>query len=404
MSEKSLYEKLKEYAVSSDYPFHMPGHKRTDLGIGEPSRIDITEIPGFDDLHCAKGIILESEKRAAALWGVKRSFFLVNGSTVGILSAISAAAEKGSRILVAENCHKSVRHACFLRDLEVSCLKTVKTRFGVPGQISPEELLRGFHEFPDAKTVVITSPTYEGILSDIRELSDITHRHGAILIVDEAHGAHLAFSKELPEPATALGADLVVESIHKTLPSLTQTALLHIVTDRIPEDKIAQYLDIYETSSPSYVLLSSIDRCISILASEREAMFSSYIERLNEFYRSCRDLKSFSVLTEDALNKEEAFEKDPGKIIIRPDIVGVTGNRLSECLREVYHLVAERAEEDYVIAMTSISDTKEGFLRLKVALHELDRGQGGLMDRESSSASAPSEYEIYRGFSKETPI
>ncbi len=402
MSEKSLYEKLKKYAFSDDYPFHMPGHKRTDLMIGEPSRIDITEIPGFDDLHRPRGIILEAEKRAAALWGVKRSFFLVNGSTVGILSAISAAAEKGSRILVAENCHKSVRHACYLRDLEVFSLKPVKTRFGVPGQISPEELLRGFHAFPDAKTVVITSPTYEGILSDIRELSEIAHRHGATLIVDEAHGAHLAFSKELPESATALGADLVVESVHKTLPSLTQTALLHVVTDRIPEDGIARYLDIYETSSPSYVLLSSIDRCVSLLASEGDALFSTYIERLNGFYRSCRDLKSFSVLTEDALSKEEAFAKDPGKIIIRPDLIGVTGKRLSSCLQKVYRLVVERAEEDYVIAMTSISDTTEGFLRLKVALHELDRGQGELMETESSSVSSSSGYEIYRGFSCET--
>ena len=402
MSEKHLYEKLKEYAVFGDYPFHMPGHKRKDLLIGEPSRIDITEIPGFDDLHHPEGVILDAEMRAAALWGVKRTFFLINGSTGGVLSAVSAAAEKGSRILVAENCHKSVHHACFLRDLEVAYLKPEKTRFGVPGQISPEELLRAFRTFPEAKTVVITSPTYEGIISDIRELSEIVHRQGAVLIVDEAHGAHLAFSKEFPTPATALGADLVVESLHKTLPSLTQTALLHVVTDRIPEDKIRRYLDIYETSSPSYVLLSSIDRCVDLLASERESLFSSYTGLLREFYRSNRDLKSFSVLTEDGLSREEAYAKDPGKIIIRPDFPNVTGQMLSECLRKVYHLVTERAEEDYVIAMTSISDTREGFLRLTVALHELDRGGGGLMDEENVGSSSFLGYEVYRGFSCET--
>lgn len=398
MKEQLLSDKLKAYSDSDYYPFHMPGHKRMSLSVGEPSLIDITEIPGFDDLHDPKGVILEAEQRAAALWGVNRTFFLINGSTGGILSAVSAAVPKGAGVLVAENCHKSVYHACFLRDLKVSPLNPEKTRYGFPGRISPEELLRGFRDYPDSKAVIVTSPTYEGILSDIGSLSEIAHSHGAVLLVDEAHGAHLAFSEELPRPAVRFGADLVVESLHKTLPALNQTALLHNVTGRIPDSEILRYLDIYETSSPSYVLLSSIDRCVDRLNWNRKELFCSYLKRLREFYRSNRDLKTILVLTEEMLKKEEAFAKDPGKLILIPKTEGVTGSMLSARLREVYHLETERAEKDYVIAMTSVSDTEEGFHRLTEALHEIDKdldGYAGISLPENQSTLG---YEIYRGF------
>lgn len=399
MTDATLYEKLKKYAVSDYYPFHMPGHKRRGSALFEPTEIDITEIEGFDDLHHPTGLIREAEERAAALWGVRRSFLLVNGSTVGILSAMSAAAEKGSRVLIGQNCHKSVYHACFLNDYRTSYLRPRQTHFCGDGQITPEELRRELDKNPDTKLVVVTSPTYEGIISDIASLSEEAHQRGAILLVDEAHGAHLKLSDAFPEPAEALGADLVVQSLHKTLPSLTQTAVLHLVTDRVSEEQVQRYLDIFETSSPSYVLLASMDRCIELLRNEREKLFSDYLRRLSLFYESTEDLKHFSVMTDKALKPGDAFAVDPGKLVIRPLVEGVSGRELMRALREVYHLELERAMERYVIGMTSISDSDEGFRRLSEALHEMDRCPDILKDyRRKENPTAKEDYEIYRGF------
>lgn len=391
-----LDEKLREYASLDYYPFHMPGHKRTSLALGEPSHIDITEIDGFDDLHHETGILLEAEERAAKLWGAKRSFLLVNGSTCGILAAMSVLAERGSTVLIAENCHKSVRHGRELNDFREVPLAPIKTRFGIDGQISPEAVEQAFFDHPEARAVVLTSPTYEGIVSDIEAIAGIAHRHGALLLVDEAHGAHFGMHADLPKSAVTCGADLVVQSLHKTLPSLAQTAVLHLCTDRVPERKLQRALDIFETSSPSYVLLASMDRCIRLLATEREALFSDYLARLSEWYGSNADLKRVKILTDADLTKNEAFARDKGKLVLRAE--HSSGRALMDTLRRVYHLELERAERDYAIAMTSICDTEDGFRRLTEALHELDRSDGPLR-ANAADTLRDAEYEIYRGYS-----
>ena len=395
--KKTLDLQLKEYAAKDYYPFHMPGHKRTPLALGEPSLMDITEIDGFDDLHHPTGVILEAERRASQLWAARRSFLLVNGSTVGILAAVSASLSDGDEVLIAENSHKSVRHACFLNRLQIRTVSPVQTGFGIAGQITPESVEESFREHPGIRGVVVTSPTYEGIVSDIASIAGVVHAHGAVLIVDEAHGAHFGMHRLLPQSAVMCGADLVVQSLHKTLPSLTQTAVLHIASHRIPEKEVQKNLDIYETSSPSYVLMASMSRCIGLLEEQRERLFSNYLEELTEWYRNNRDFKHLSVLTKADLSAEEAFDKDPGKIILRSDMTGIDGNALAACLREVYHLETERARGKIVIAMTSICDRPEGFLRLSAALREMD-GNPDLCREYAKKTGTDSTYEIYRGY------
>ncbi|MBQ6442275.1 MAG: aminotransferase class I/II-fold pyridoxal phosphate-dependent enzyme [Lachnospiraceae bacterium] len=397
---KTLDQQLKEYATKDYYPFHMPGHKRTDLSLGEPSLIDITEINGFDDLHHPTGLILETERAASRLWGVKRSFLLVNGSTVGILAGISAALSRRDTILIGENCHKSVKHACFLNELQMRTVAPVRTSFGIPGQITPEAVEQAFSQDPGIKGVVITSPTYEGIVSDIASIAEIVHRHDAVLIVDEAHGAHFGMHRDLPVSAVTQGADLVVQSLHKTLPSLTQTAVLHLATDRIPEKRVSQYLDIFETSSPSYVLMAGMSRCIRLLTEQREPLFSDYLKALQSWYQSSRDLKTLSVLQDRDLTREEAFAKDPGKLVIRSDQNGIDGYALADCLRDVYHLETERVEGQMVICMTSICDRTEGFRRLSAALHEIDADPA--LCRDYVTDRSEQSYDIYRGDDCET--
>ena len=398
--KKMLDQQLKEYAAKDYYPFHMPGHKRTDLSLGEPSLIDITEIAGFDDLHHPTGLILEAERAASRLWGAKRSFLLVNGSTVGILAGVSAALSRRDQILIGENCHKSVKHACFLNELQTKTVSPVQTRFGIPGQIAPEAVEQAFARYPGIKGVVITSPTYEGIVSDITSIAEIVHGHDAVLIVDEAHGAHFGMHQDLPASAVTRGADLVVQSLHKTLPSLTQTALLQVATDRVPTEKVLQYLDIFETSSPSYVLMAGMSRCIRLLTEQREPLFSEYLESLKSWYQTNRDLKYFSVLSSSELSGKEAFAKDPGKLVIRSDLREVDGYALASCLRDVYHLETERTEGQIVIGMTSICDRVEGFRRLSAALHEID-GNPSLC-RDYITDESEHHYDIYRGDDCET--
>ena len=224
-----LYDKLKKYSKSGVYPFHMPGHKRnTALSDGTmPYGIDLTEIDGFDNLHNAEGCILEVQNLAERLYNVKKAFLLVNGATGGILSAVRAMTNRGDKVLVARNSHKSVYNALEICGLEPEYIvPAVDDEFGINCSITPLQVEKAIVKNPNTKLLIITSPTYEGVVSDIKEICRIAHLHNVMVLVDEAHGAHFPFSKSLPSEAVASGADAAVASLHKTLPSLTQTALL----------------------------------------------------------------------------------------------------------------------------------------------------------------------------------
>ncbi len=371
--EKTLLQELKTYEKTNAYPFHMPGHKRKSLEIGEPAKIDITEIDGFDNLHHPEGILKESMEGAAKLWGAEDSFFLVNGSSGGILAALSAAVPFGAQILVARNCHKAVYHAIYLRHLRPVYLFPEETALGLQGCISPKQVALALEENPEIQAVFLTSPTYDGVVSDITSIADIAHSHGVPLVVDEAHGAHFGFSKAFPDTALHCGADVVIQSLHKTLPSLTQTAILHRRGNLVKKEEVQRFLGIYQTSSPSYVFMASMDRCVTLLQEQREELFASYESLLQDFYESTKTLKHLHVVRKEDFTQREAYDFDFGKLLIMTGDTGITGVELAERLRETYHLEMEMAATTYVTAMTSIYDFPEGFQRLLQALHELDR-------------------------------
>ena len=221
-----LYEALTEYAKGEDYPYHMPGHKRRAFGAMPPEtyRMDVTEIDGFDDLHAPEGLIKDLQSRIARLYGAEESFCLVGGSTCGILAAVSATVSEGGHLLMARNCHKSAYHAAYLRGLKLTYLiPPILPEFGICDAISPEQVQATLKADPSIEAVLIVSPTYEGRISPIREIAEIVHSFGKILIVDEAHGAHLGLSGAFYENSCQAGADLVIHSTHKTLPAMTQT-------------------------------------------------------------------------------------------------------------------------------------------------------------------------------------
>lgn len=397
--QPGIMERLIEYTGSDAYPFHMPGHKRQEIPDGmqrdfsDPYGIDITEIDGFDNLHHAERILKDAMDEAAAVYGADRSWYLVNGSTCGILSAVFAVTENGGRILTARNCHKAVYHAIYLNRLRAEYLYPEEiVEFGINGGIRAEDVRKALEK--DAmrcagksgdmrgkrtkiQAVLITSPTYEGVVSDIRAIADVAHEYGIPLIVDEAHGAHLEYADRchsFPKSALECGADIVIQSLHKTLPCFTQTAILHIKGDRVDQDRVARYLSMFQTSSPSYLFMAGIQRCIRYMDSTGRDGMIRYEERLKWFMEQMKGLQVLEVLTRDICGKYRAVAGwDPSKIVVSTmRAKDFHGEELAEMLRKNYHLEMEMTAPEYVIAMTSVLDTDEGFERLTKALLEID--------------------------------
>ena len=367
-----LLDRLKAYGPL--YPMHMPGHKRR-LGRDElPFSWDMTEVEGVDDLHEAQGILKEAMDRTAALHGAEKTWYLVGGSTCGLLAGIRALAPDGSGILVGRNCHKSVYHAIELGHLQAHYLTPpVDPRFSVYGSISPGAVEKALEEFPGCACVVITSPTYEGVISDVRGIAEVCRRRGIPLLVDEAHGAHLGLFPGWPDSAVRCGADLVVESAHKTLPSLTQTALLHLPAGSLADpQEVERQLDIFETSSPSYPLMASLDSCTSLLLSRGEELFRSWLQTLWEYDQKVKDLRHLRALGHSA-PCPQFFGFDPGKLPVFTGGTQFTGASLAQALRSRFGFETEMACGHLCLGMTSPADDREAVLRFADALLALDR-------------------------------
>lgn len=419
--QPGLLERLTEYAGSDAYPFHMPGHKRREItdgipgGFPDPYGIDITEIDGFDNLHHAEGILKDAMDEAAAIYGTDRSWYLVNGSTCGILSAVFATTENGGKILTARNCHKAVYHAICLNRLEAEYLYPEEiTEFGINGGIRAEDVRKALEKdamhcagnsgdvrgkITKIQAVLITSPTYEGVVSDIRAIADAAHEYGIPLIVDEAHGAHLEYADQchsFPKSALEYGADIVIQSLHKTLPCFTQTAILHVKGKLVDQDRVSRYLSMFQTSSPSYLFMAGMERCIRYMDGDGRNEMVRYEKRLERFMERMEGLQVLEVLDREICGKYRTVAGwDPSKIVVSTmRAEDFHGEELAETLRRKYHLEMEMTAPEYVIAMTSLMDTEEGFERLGTALLEID---GALRRRTESGRKEKAASETPEG-------
>ena len=419
--QPGLLERLTEYAGSDAYPFHMPGHKRREIpdgipgGFPDPYGIDITEIDGFDNLHHAEVILKDAMETVAAIYGADRSWYLVNGSTCGILSAVFAATENGGKILTARNCHKAVYHAICLNRLEAEYLYPEEiTEFRINGGIRAEDVRKALEKdamrcagnsgdvrgkITKIQAVLITSPTYEGVVSDIRAITDAAHEYGIPLIVDEAHGAHLEYADQchsFPKSALEYGADIVIQSLHKTLPCFTQTAILHVKGKLVDQDRISRYLSMFQTSSPSYLFMAGMERCIRYMDGDGRNEMIRYEKRLERFMERMEGLQVLEVLDREICGKYRTVAGwDPSKIVVSTmRAEDFHGEELAETLRRKYHLEMEMTAPEYVIAMTSLMDTEEGFERLGTALLEID---GALRRRTESGRKEKAASETPEG-------
>ena len=371
-----LYDKLKKYSKSDWYGFHMPGHKRNGsiTGVDLPYDIDITEISGFDDLHHPKGVLQEAEARAAEVYHAEETHYLVNGSTVGILSAVLGCTRPGERVLMSRNCHKSVYNALYINNLRpVYLYPEIISEVGVNGPVSTEEVGRLLKANTDVRAVIITSPTYDGVISDVREIVRLSHLYGIPVILDEAHGAHFGFHPYFSHNGNELGADIVIHSLHKTLPSLTQTALLHINGNIVNRENVRRYLHILQSSSPSYVLMASMDECIRLLMNEREKLFDRYVSLLIKTRKQLHKLKHLKLFEINNYDRSKILIDVSNSCVYSDgEIKKHTGKQLYDELRKEYLLEMEMASLNYIIAMTAPGDSDEGINRLISALTEID--------------------------------
>ncbi len=426
---------LLAHAARDPVSFHMPGHKgaRIYKRFGYESFLnnimdcDITEIVGADNLFQTEGIIRRAQEDYARLYGVKNSYLLVNGTSGGIIAALLASVPQGKKLIMARNCHKSVFNALVLGGIEpVYAYPEMIEEYGISGKVQASEIERLLAENPDAEAVILPSPNYYGICSDIAEIARVVHAAGKVLIVDQAHGAHLRFFGKfgsecgegkscgddsgflLPRSAEESGADIVINSIHKTLASFTQSAVLNLNSDRVDRYILEDKLQAIESSSPSYLLMASLDISREILEAHGARLLCEWLENLEYFYRGAAEIPGLSVMgnpysaggaesslsekfcgfAEKSRNATEEKDRalfDLTKINLDMSACGLSGEELEKRLLEK-DIFCELVTGDILMCMSGIGNVHRDYERLLEALREIS--SDGEKNAKRNSATA----------------
>lgn len=353
----------------------MPGHKRNTKLLGNkfPYDIDITEINGFDNLHCPEGIIKEINDKAKSIYNSDKSFVLVNGSTVGILAGVSSVVKRDDSVLVVRNCHKSVYNALELTGADIHYIYPKTDEYGIFKPVSTAVVKCQIDELKP-KLIIITSPTYEGVCSDVEGICDLAHSYNIPVLLDAAHGAHMY--------KLGSAADIVIMSLHKTLPALTQCAVAHINGDLVSSEKFRIKLSVFETSSPSYILMASIDECFNLLDAETyKKRLYEYVLKRQKLNDSLADLKHLKLLEYDDINK----------LIIFTGYSDISGIKLADILRSEYSIEVEMAGKDYVIFITTECDDFKNYSLLISALKKIDSSLSTTDYKTSTPLSMPTK-------------
>ena len=365
-----IVDKLEQLRDEDIISFHVPGHKMgkifDKLGynniLEKIYTLDTTEIEGTDNLHNAKEVIKQSQERAARVFNSDKTIYLVNGSTCGIQAAIMSTCPPKSKIIVNRDCHQSVINSCILGDItpvyidseicrETNILKGVN--YSKAKEIIDNNL--------DAKAIILTYPTYYGETYNLQDICNYAHDKDMIVIVDEAHGAHLELSDRLPKSAINLGADIVIQSTHKTLPSFTQSSMVHIKGNRVDYNKLLSILRIIESSSPSYLFMSSLELAVDIYEKHGKELMESLLNNIDKFkdkFKSNHDVYIYN-------------EMDKTKIFISLKNIGMTGYELDEILRSEYKMQCELSNHYGVLLICTIGNEEEDFICLETALKDI---------------------------------
>lgn len=372
---------LRAYKDKNRIPLHIPGHKGDGVSAipelgellgGEAVKCDITEIIGFDDYHEPEGIIKEAQELAAELFGADETYFLLNGTTSGIMAAVASAALEGEYIAISADCHKSVTRGIIISGADPVYINPhIDADTGLPAGISYEDLEKVL-SFGGIKAVVLSNPSYYGTYSDMRRVVETAHRFGAAVIVDEAHGAHLRFAKQdmIPDAMSA-GADIAVQSAHKMLGSLTQSSMMHVQGNIINRRRLAYNIRLLTSTSPSYLLMASLDAARHRMAAEGIRIWENIIRITDKYINAVDAVSGISCVRyfTDAAGRQ--MKTDGARILFSASELGISGYRLSEMLAEDYDTDIEFADERYALAVIGPGTSEDHLEKLLSALKNI---------------------------------
>lgn len=375
-----LIDELKKYKNKNPVRLHIPGHKGRK-GLEEKTacifgpdllEVDVTEVHNMDDLHQPTGIIREAEEKAAKLWKSEKTYFLINGSSSGLIAAINSVIKEGEKILIPRNVHKSVYSALALSGgVPVYFQPEMDMEHGVVGGMDLEKLEATLVAHPDIKAMMVINPTYQGVCSDLESICKLAHSKNMVVIADEAHGAHLAFSKNAPITALEAGADLVIQSTHKTLGALTQSSMLHTQGDLVNYGRLNYFLEVMQSTSPSYILMASLDSARSFAETKGEKVFNELESVVLQAKKQINELKGFNCLDDKGIGKNGIYGLDPFKLIISGKSIDLSGYELHHKLYEVYDIECEYGDANNITCLLGIGSHPSDIEKLVRALTEI---------------------------------
>lgn len=393
--ETPLFTALKKHAEKNPIQFHIPGHKKGNgmdpdfrEFIGENAlSIDLINIGPLDDLHLPKGIIKQAQELAAQAFGADYTFFSVQGTSGAIIAMIMSVCSPGDKILVPRNVHKSIMSAIvFSGAIPIFIHPEVDSDFGISHGITPDSIERALEFHPDAKAVLVINPTYYGVSGDLKKIVKIAHSRDIPVLVDEAHGAHIHFHRELPLSAMEAGADMAATSVHKLGGSLTQSSILNLQGNIVSPKRVQSVLSMLTTTSTSYLLLSSLDVARKSLATEGQAILEDTIRKAEEARSKINEIPHLYCMGREVLESSAAVAMDPTKLLISVKELSITGYDVEKWLRNRFNIEVELSDLYNILCIVTPGDTEEDLLKLIKALTELSQENKTLVDKNVDSS------------------
>ncbi|MDA8227713.1 MAG: aminotransferase class I/II-fold pyridoxal phosphate-dependent enzyme [Desulfitobacterium hafniense] len=388
-----IYEALQKYKSMRVVPFDVPGHKQ---GRGNPElkeflgekclSVDVNSMKPLDNLVHPVSVIKEAEALAADAFGAHHAFFMVNGTTSAVQAMIMSVCKQGDKIIMPRNVHRSAINALIISGaIPVYVNPGVNKNLGIPLGMSIDEVKKAIKENPDAKAIFVNNPTYYGICSDLRTITELAHQHNMYVLVDEAHGTHFYFGADMPVSAMAAGADMAAVSMHKTGGSLTQSSFL-LISDRLSTGHVRQTINLTQTTSGSYLLLSSLDISRRNLALDGKNIFEKATSLANYGREEINKIGGYYAFSTELINGDSVFDFDRTKLSVHTREIGLAGIEVYDILRDDYGIQIEFGDIGNILAIISVGDRALALERLVSSLSEIKRlymkDKTGMFDHE----------------------
>ncbi|AET65866.1 arginine/lysine/ornithine decarboxylase [Desulfosporosinus orientis DSM 765] len=388
-----IYEALLKYKSMRVVPFDVPGHKQ---GKGNPElteflgekclSVDVNSMKPLDNLVHPVSVIKEAEELAADAFGAHHAFFMVNGTTSAVQAMIMSVCKRGEKVIMPRNVHRSAINALIISGaIPVYVNPGVNKKLGIPLGMSINDVKKAIEENPDAKAIFINNPTYYGICSDLKSITELAHRHDMYVLVDEAHGSHFYFGPNMPVNAMAAGADMAAVSMHKTGGSLTQSSFL-LKGERLSTGHVRQTINLTQTTSGSYLLLASLDISRRNLALGGKSIFEKATALANYAREEINKIGGYYAFSTELINGDSVYDFDQTKLSIHTRDIGLAGIEVYDILRDDYGIQIELGDIGNILAIISVGDRALALERLVSSLSEIKRlyirDKSGMLDHE----------------------